>query len=383
MTSVATRSGSRRLWMRRAAPAVLSGWVAARVLVVVSFVLAHLLAPHTRLPDGRLHLREGLLTWDGGIYRLISQQGYARSPRDVVRFFPLYPLLGRWLGWVLGGAPGIALVLLGNGGALVAAFVMWRIVDERFGDRRMADGSTLLLSLSPAAMCLVFAYAEGLFLVCVLVSIRALTRRRPLAAVPWLIAASLLRPTGVVLIVPVAVAWWIQRRSLRSSGESSRDLWTWVIAGLGPVAGLATYLGWLELALHRGSQPLSIQSRLRAGFHEPISRLVRAAVHVFTGEFRDVYNLAFAIALIALVVVAIRRRLPPEWTAYLVVGLVIAASANNIDSLGRYGIVLAPAWVVALAMITTGRRDRVIVLTVSALGFVWFTTAALLGLVVP
>ena len=201
MTSVATITGEGRRWVRRAAPAVLGGWVAARVLVLVSFVVAHFLAPHTRLPEGRLHLREGLLTWDGTFYRLISEQGYAHSPHDVVRFFPLYPLLGRWLGWVFGGEPGIALVILGNGGALAAAFLMWRIVDEHFGDRQMADRSTVLLSLFPAAMCLVFAYAEGLFLVCVLVSIRAVTRRRPLAAAPWLIAASLLRPTGVVLVV--------------------------------------------------------------------------------------------------------------------------------------------------------------------------------------
>ena len=64
---------------------------------------------------------------------------------------------------------------------------------------------------------------------------------------------------------------------------------------------------------------------------------------MFSSEFRDVYNLIFTVVLVTLLVVAVRRRVPAVWTTYLAVGLIIASSANNIDSIGRYGIVLAPA----------------------------------------
>ncbi|MCB1258812.1 MAG: hypothetical protein KDB33_00190, partial [Acidimicrobiales bacterium] len=83
-----------RLWtdLRRVA----APFVVARVLVALAWVLADAVAAHDGGP--RPHqLDEGLLTWDGTWYRDIAAGGYDAVPLEGIRFFPLYPLLGRVL----------------------------------------------------------------------------------------------------------------------------------------------------------------------------------------------------------------------------------------------------------------------------------------------
>ena len=61
----------------------------------------------------------------------------------------------------------------------------------------------------------------------------------------------------------------------------------------------------------------------------------------------------------------------------------VALAANNIDSLGRYGLMLVPAWAVGYAE-TFRRRDVwAAICGLSTLGFVWYTTLVWLGQVVP
>lgn len=129
----------------------------------------------------------------------------------------------------------------------------------------------------------------------------------------------------------------------------------WIAAAAAPFAGLGLYLWWLQATLDDGAGPFRIQGELRAGWREPVTRSIAALLNLVTGEFRDVYNVAFAAVLIVLAVVAVRDRLPVEWTSYLIIGLAVALSANNIDSIGRYGMMLAPAWALGLGSLTSRR----------------------------
>ena len=355
------------------------------MLVGVSFLIANALAPHVDLPFGRLHLTQGLVSWDGAYYRVISEQGYEHVPNEVVRFFPLYPLLSRWFAPLVGGRHDISLVVIANVAALVAMYLLWKLIVELGHDDGVAARGVVLTALFPAGMCLVFAYAEAPFLVALLAATILLGRGRPLAAVVPLVTVGLLRPTGVMVSAAVVILAVQAVVAARRSGEPLRwpTLAAWGAAAVAPIAGLAAYLGWLQATSGRGDAPLEVQRRLRAGFHEPVSRVVRAVLDVVTGNFRDVYNLAFLVVLIAAVVVAVRRRLPWAWTAYLVVGLLVACSANNIDSLGRYGMLLAPTVPLALGVVLRRRSWFVAATAVSAVGFVWFTVVATLGLVVP
>ena len=114
----------------------------------------------------------------------------------------------------------------------------------------------------------------------------------------------------------------------------------------------------------------------------PSPGLAQAVWDVTRGDFRDVYNLAFALAFIALAVVAVRRRQPLAWILYSVATLVVAGSANNIDSFGRYALLALPL-VIALAQWAGPRWRQVLVAVGGSVGLVWLTAEALLGRVVP
>src|SRR5919199_148398 len=69
---------------------ILGAWLTARVCVGIATVLV--LA---------LHQAYGmvLLEWDGGWYRKVAEFGYGGVSTVGLRYFPLYPMLSRIVGW--------------------------------------------------------------------------------------------------------------------------------------------------------------------------------------------------------------------------------------------------------------------------------------------
>lgn len=367
------------------------GWVWARICVAVGFVVAHLLSGSVRLPDGRLHLQEGLLTWDGTYYRVLADGGYGAGVEGAGRFFPLYPSVGKLLAPLFGGRADIALLLVANVAAFAAGLVVWQLTTEVFRNRRAADRSAWVLALWPAAFVLVFAYAESLFVLAAAATLLMLHRRSFGLAGLLALVAALVRPVGLLLAVPavveVVLAW--TGRPDRPGPRNDDDhrpppkVLGSVLAVLGAPVGTLLAFTWISATSGDAwSSPLTVQRQLRAGFHEPVTRLVRAVVDVGGGNFRDLPNLAFAVVGIGLLVVSFRRRQPWSWLAYSLVTLLLVLSANNIDSLGRYLMAAVPLLVVLAQWADRPWRVRTVV-TLGSVGLVGSTAAALLGHIVP
>ena len=81
-------------------------------------------------------------------------------------------------------------------------------------------------------------------------------------------------------------------------------------------------------------------------------------------------------------VVAVSKRQPLSWLALMAVTWLVAASANNIDSFGRYCVVVSP-FVIALAQWARSRAWQVAVAAVGLTGTVWYTAEVFLGRVIP
>ncbi len=94
--------------------AALPAWIAARVLVAIAYAIARLWSEIDDPERLTIQLHQGLFAWDGAFYREIASNGYDSLPDQALRFFPLYPLSGRGLGFLLGGNEGIALLLIAN-----------------------------------------------------------------------------------------------------------------------------------------------------------------------------------------------------------------------------------------------------------------------------
>ena len=65
-------------------------------------------------------MHQGLLGWDAGWYEAIARSGYGPLGHQSLRFFPLFPLVGRALAVLPGVSAGAALVVVANVSALVA-----------------------------------------------------------------------------------------------------------------------------------------------------------------------------------------------------------------------------------------------------------------------
>lgn len=374
MTSVerpaATVDGLR--WSNGLVP-VLVGWVWARVCIAAGWVLSDLLDGTLDNPRDVIGPHSGLFTWDGNFYRDLAVGWYDAVPEAGARFFPLYPAMARALAPVFGGREDVALIVLSNVTAFAGAWVLWRLVAEVI-DTSSAGRAAWMVSIAPAAFVLAWAYTEGLALLLVAATLLALHRRAFAWAGLFALLSAALRPVGGLLLVPIVI-------ELVRARPRPRILPA-VAAVAGPLVGLVAALGVIAATTGDVWIPVEAQRELRGGFQDPITRVLEPIGELVRGNFRDVYNLAHMLVLIALFVVAWRRRQPLSWLVYAGLTLLITLSSQQTDSLGRYALVVVP-FVVALAQWAEDRWRQAAVAMVSSVGLVWLTSEALLGRMVP
>ena len=146
-------------------------------------------------------------TWrrfDSYFFLQIAHRGYTNQ--GLGAFFPLYPLLIRLFAWPLAGHFTLAALLVSWLCAWGSYLWFYRLAQREFGER-VARFALLFLALSPVSFFSFAPYSESLFL---LVSIGAVERAR--AGRLWQASAlaalgMLTRPTGILLLIPLAWEW--------------------------------------------------------------------------------------------------------------------------------------------------------------------------------
>jgi hypothetical protein len=367
---------------------VMVGWLWARCLLAAGWVLSDRLYEVMDHPRATIGAHSGLLTWDGLFYRDIAIGWYDGVPEAGARFFPLYPALGRLVAPLFGGREDWALVVIANVSAIAGALVLWRLVREVIDrsdastDRSVigrlvgtvGDRAAWMVAIAPSAFVLAWAYTEGLALLLIAATLLALHRRAFALAGLFALLSAALRPVGAMLLVPIVIE--LVRARPRPSWPAALSAVT------GPILGLVGALGVIAATTGDIWIPLDAQRELRGGFQDPITRVLEPMGELVKGNFRDTYNLAFMLVLLALFVVAVRRRQPVSWLAYAGLTLLVTLSSQQTDSLGRYALVVVP-FVVALAQWSDRRWRQIAVAGVSSVGLVWLTSEALLGRLVP
>ena len=325
--------------------------------------------------------------WDGVWFIRIAADGYG-AHADSQAFFPLYPLLLRGVAAVTGHSyvfAGLVVSLACYAGAMVVLFKLARAL---LGPR-VALWSVVFISVFPTALFFQAVYSESLFLLLTLLSFWWAGRGRwALAGLAGLLAV-LTRSSGVVLVLPLAVIWWEQRRggAVRLPGgpaagpappgrRPSRFSAAWLL--LVPL-GLAPYMSYLwwafgdpllfgavqafwgreltlpPIAVWRGTMAAAGGVRWLAahglGFilstRLPSGGLDSDAV----ANLLEFCGFAAAVAML----VACWRRLPAAYTLYalaaLLFPLLYSAAARPLYSLPRFVIVVFPLFVGAAAVL--------------------------------
>ena len=327
--------------------------------------------------------------WDAVWYVTIAERGYGL---DAARpaFFPLYPLLARGAGAVVGSALlGGILVSLACFG--VALYLLRRLTALELGPDA-ARAAVWLTAAFPMAFFFSAVYSEALFLALSVGCVYAArTDRWAWAGILGLLAAAT-RSAGVVLLVPLAVLLLEHR----GAGLWRRAPWV----GMVPL-GIAAFCGWLALHGAGGWAPFAAQAEWQRELALPFAGVWEGTHAAWDGGRQllsgsgapsfvpggrdvrlevarlDVQLWVFmAVALAALAGAA--RRLPPAYAAYVLAALALPLStpvqAQPLMSLPRFVAVLFPLFMWGGWWLTRrGRPARIAVGTAWIVGLVVFT----------
>jgi hypothetical protein len=311
-----------------------------------------------------------LVRWDAQWYLRIAEHGYradVEALRGTRAFFPVYPLLVRGLG---GFADAGLAVLVAIAIALAAFWVglrlLHRLTTLELGPAA-ADATVVLLAFAPFAFFFSVPYTESAFLLLSVAAVLAARRGRFGLAAGAAALASGTRPTGALLVLPLAVLYLYGPRADREPAAARGPGWRRVLPRYAPRPDIL----WLALApvgtvafslylRHAAGDALAwqhVQSLFGRRATEWPTETVRqgavAAFHALKGDGPDVYRapilIEFGFLPLALgAIVGTFKRLPFAYGAYSVAAVLFALSspayAEPLRALPRYLLVVFPLY---------------------------------------
>ena len=314
--------------------------------------------------------------YDSGWYFDIARNGYryVADGRGNIAFFPVYPLLMRYVGRAFGRRAGDLYL----GGIVVSwvAFVLAMVVMFWLArldlPRRRAERAVLLTAIFPFAFFYGVAYTEALFLFFTVASFYCFRTRR------WVLGgvcgglATATRANGILMLPSLAwIAW-------RSAEPTARDR-ALAIVGLVLVGcGVGAY----SLYIYQLSgNPLEWAATIsRWGYYPggaPIAGLARLARSLLTHPYAylagerlapyDTLNGLTALVFVAAVPL-VWWRLGAAYGWFMAANLWLPLSSGQYEGMGRYCAVLFPffIWLASL-------RSRAVLTTALVLSAMLYT----------
>jgi hypothetical protein len=204
------------------------------------------------------------LRWDSVHYLRIAQPGYAGDVRS--GFFPLYPLLGRAVGWLFGGDAWIGLLIVSNLAALLSFYLLdrWLVT---LGREKQAPMALAWMALFPTGFFLIAGYPHSLLLLLVMLGVWSAGRRRWAFAFMSGLAAGLTHSTALPLSI-LFIFWPSPRRTLGR-----------FLAALGPPLGVGLFLSWRIASGYPGFSEL-LRSIWGRQWIAPWTALIQAQEHL-------------------------------------------------------------------------------------------------------
>jgi hypothetical protein len=361
-------------------PTAVSDTLFAVITVRVATVLVAFLANLTfepaiprgfSVPFSNAKFVEVFVAWDSGWYWDIAMRGYylRTDAQSSIAFFPLYPMLMRAAAAPFGAsasATWVAGIVVAFAAQLFALIEIHRFAERIFGSRQVARRTVLYIIVFPWSLFLGSVYSESVFLLTSVLALgRAYDRRWAQAGI-WGALATLTRPNGVLIAIPLAILACRDKPSVSQVIARGAALTPIPLA----LAGFCAYVfvltgdpfGWMAAQSHwgysLGHPPWQQLQRVTATFIEH-----GAYDYFFTSDIAAVELLQAATALVFLALTPlIFRRLGAAMGTYVLISLLVPLSSNTLEGLGRYASVLFPAFFVIAAMTTTAWMHEAIVI---------------------
>lgn len=325
----------------------------------------------TPIDEGLAGALEGVwLRWDALHYYHIAQEGY--NTEVVSAFFPLYPLLGRAVGGLLGGDELAGLLVVSRLATLLALVVLYKLAAEKFGDE-VATFAVLFAALYPMGVYWFAPYPLSLALLLSMLSLRWAMQKRWLPAALAGLAAGLTHGTTIPLTLGLFTAWLLQVRKQPRA---------WLLL---PAVGTPP-LGMLLFFAYRigiGLPPINeLLATIWLRVMQPPWMIVadfQRFILYYLGHVDGWINLALFLFGVGMTVVCIRRLEPPLWVYHLSLVVYICSTTNYTTPFGSYGRYLMMAFPVfiTLPLVARGKGARLAALVVGLFSMLFLTVVYL------
>src|SRR6266508_3281442 len=199
--------------------------------------------------------------WDSGWYFDIASRGYYFNPhgQSSIAFFPLYPMLMRAVAWPMGGTEKmiwLAGILISCTAFALALLALHRLTERVTGDREAAGRTIFYLAVFPFSLFFTRVYAESVFLLMTVLAVSRAHDGRWWRAGLWGALATLTRPNGITIGLPLACLALAGQPAARELARRFIALLLIPIALAGYCAYVYTLSGdplaWLSAQVHWG-----------------------------------------------------------------------------------------------------------------------------------
>ncbi len=322
---------------------------------------------------GKIYLLEPFLNkqvaWDSEYYVGIAVGGYddpeagrVENPdtgQEIVKnysFFPLYPYVMRAFMLPLSlfgmnqiataALAGVTVALLGTLAGMIA---LWELTRQLF-DEENAFRAAFYMLVFPSAFFFAQVYTEGLFVGLAFWSLVFIRRGQWWWATLLAVLAAWTRAHGVLLFIPLAVAW-LRTVNWKQPLQTSIS-WKWIAQGASTLLPVGAYLmwrnsvlgeGWAELqSFYFGRGHLSIEKSIndwKFNLFEYAPSTTQSAVYFGIEVFAILIALLGAIWLI---------RRSPEIALFSLGAILFSVLSGSAQSMARY-MLIVPALYIFLA----------------------------------
>jgi hypothetical protein len=326
--------------------------------------------PGFAMPFANEKFVEVFAAWDSGWYWDIARNGYYFRPdaESSIAFFPLYPLLVRMIAAPFGGsdqATWVAAIIVSGVAYVLGLIALYRFTERVLGSRDAARRTMVLVAVFPWSLFLGRVYTEGLFLLFTVLACSRAYEGRWTQAGWWGALATLTRPNGILIGVPLALIAMRDRPALRVLVARAVPL------SLMPVA-LAAYSAYVYTLAGNPLAWMAAQSQWNYTIGNlPWRQLVRiTSTLVISGPYEYFFTspgAAFDLlhGVTALLAVAVMpfvfKRLGVAMGAYVLVSLLVPLSGSSPAGWGRYVSVLFPGFMLVGSVVSPRALEAIVI----------------------
>ncbi|TAK36815.1 MAG: hypothetical protein EPO21_01340 [Chloroflexota bacterium] len=293
--------------------------------------------------------------WDALFYERIAGGGYAVESASTP-FWPLYPILMRLFGSLLGQNWALAGLVISGIALAVGLFVLWHLVADDV-DPCVATRTVVYMAIFPTAFFFFAPYTEALFLALMVTSFYFSRKGWWWLAGACGFAAALTRPHGVVLLVPLA--WEFARQhGWRWRAMWSRDVWHLALILLAPLL----FTAYTHLAIGASSNPVqTLGDRWGETMRPPWESLWQGMLLVLKSAWplTNYLDLFLMLGFLALSILSLRL-LPVSYgllgLSLLAPSLVFSNTAAPLSSTPRFVLVDFPCFM----LLALAARRRIV-----------------------